>query len=228
VPDSIARVSLVDLTEVPARAGELDRLLRWQLRKSVPFPIAEARVSHFVAHSEPGRTTVAVVLARKDVLAEYEAVAAALDVHAGIVDLASFNVANAVLSTGVPAGDSLLICLAADATSLAVFRGDHLMFYRHRAPAGDESVGTLVHQTAMFHVDRLGGKTFDRVWLSGGAAQPVVGTRVRESAEERLGVQAETVDVRQIVDLRGGRLSPIDIDALAAPVGVLLREARAA
>ena len=228
VPDSLARVSFVELAEVPSRAGDLDRLLRWQLRKSLPFPVADARLSHFVAHAEPGRTTLAVVLARQEVVAEYEAVAAALDIHVGLVDLASFNVASAILSTGVPAGDSLLVCLAPDATTLLVLRRDHLMFYRHRAAAGDESIGALVHQTAMFHVDRLGGGRFDRVWLAGGAAHPADGGAFRAEIEARLGVLVEPVDVRPLASLRRGTLAPLDADALVAPIGAILRGAKAA
>jgi Tfp pilus assembly PilM family ATPase len=228
VPDSVAHVSLVDLTDVPARASDLERLLRWQLRKTLPFPIAEARLSHFVAHAEPGRTTLAVVLARQDVLGEYEALAAAVDVHAGLVDLSSFNVANAVLASGTPRGDSLLVCLSPDTTSLLVLRGDALMFYRHRHSAGDEPVGTLVHQTAMFHVDRLGGTKFDRVWLAGGSAQPADGGLFRAEIEARLGVAVEPVDVRQIVTTKRATLTAMDVDALAAPVGVILRDGKAA
>jgi len=228
VPDSVARVSLVELDEVPARAADLERILRWQLRKSLPFSIDEARMSHFVAHAGPNRTTIAVVLARRDVIAEYEALTTALDIHAGIVDLASFNVANAVLASGAASGDSLLVSLAPDATTLLLLRGEHLMFYRHRAAAGDESVGTLVHQTAMFHVDRLGGSRFDRVWLAGGSAHPADEGRFRAEIERRLGVTVDTVDVRRLATVKPPRLTDVDVDALVAPVGVVLRESKAA
>jgi Tfp pilus assembly PilM family ATPase len=228
VPDTVARVSLVDLEEVPARPADLDRLLRWQLRKSLPFPIDEARMSHLVAHADAGRVTLAVVLARRDVLAEYESLAANLDIQAGIVDLASFNVANAVLSSGVPSGDSLLVCLAPEATTLLILRGEQLMFYRHRATAGDEPISTLVHQAAMFHVDRLAGTTFDRVWLAGVSENPGEVTRFSAEIAERLGVPVEPVDVRKLASFKTATLTPAEIDSLAASVGVILREARAA
>lgn len=228
VPDSVARLSLVELEQLPARTSELDRILRWQLRKSLPFPVGEARLSQFVAHTSPGRTTLAVVLARADVLAEYEAAADTLGIHAGIVDLASLNVANAVLTAGPVAGDSLLVSLAPDATTLLLLRGSDLMFYRHRAGASEESVGALVHQTAMFHVDRLGGTKFDRVLLAGGDAHPADVGRFRAEMEQRLGVVVDTVDVRQLVALKPPRLTDGDVEALVAPVGVLLRGAQAA
>jgi Tfp pilus assembly PilM family ATPase len=57
---------------------------------------------------------IAATVARRDVVAQYEAVATGAGLHAGIVDLASFNVMNAVIGAGAaPAADWLLVTLAA-------------------------------------------------------------------------------------------------------------------
>ncbi len=229
VPDSVARVSLLTFEKMPTKAAELDQLIRWQLRKSTPYPIEEAAVSSFVANVGEQGTTVAAVVARRDVIAEYEAVVSAAGLHAGIVDLASFNVMNAVIS-GAQAGtgDSLIVTLAAEATSLAILRGQELMFYRHRAAVDEEPLSALVHQTAMYHEDRLSGTRFAHVWLSGSA---FVGgaEQARRGISEHLGAPAETVDVTSMVQFRDPAGAPADVlDALAAPIGVLLRERRAA
>src|SRR4051812_11540682 len=44
VPDAVAKVSLVRFENVPARSSDLDQLVRWQVRKTAPFPIDEALV----------------------------------------------------------------------------------------------------------------------------------------------------------------------------------------
>ncbi len=229
IPDSVARVSLLTFEKLPPRASDLDQLVRWQLKKATPFPIEEAVVTSFVANvGEPG-TTLAAVVARREVVAEYEAVVGALGIHAGIVDLASFNVMNAVIAGGAAAdGDSLVVTLAAEATSLAILRGSDLMFYRHRAAVDEEPLSALVHQTAMYHEDRLGGTRFGRVWLSGSA---FVGgaEQARRGIREHLGAPTETVDVTSVVQLRDPAGTPADVlDALAAPIGLLLRERKAA
>jgi Tfp pilus assembly PilM family ATPase len=230
VPDSVARVSLLNFEQIPAKAGDLDQLLRWQLKKATPFPIDEAQVSSFPAHTDGTNTTLAAVVARRDVIAQYEAVTDALSVHAGVVDLSSFNVINAVAAAGAaPAGDWLLVQLAPEATTLAIMRGQQLMFYRHRLTVDEEPLSTLVHQTAMYHEDRLGGSQFSRVWLCGGT---LVGTNAeiaRDEISDRLGVQAEVVDVRPGAELRDRMHASLDVlDILAAPVGVLLRDRKAA
>lgn len=226
VPDSVARVSLLAFDELPARPQDLDQLVHWQLRKTAPFPIDDAVVSHFPAAAHGGRVSIAAVMARRDVLAQYESVAAGLGLHAGVVDLASFNVMNAVIAAAHPeAGDWLLVHMAADATTLAILRGDALMFYRHRTAVDEETLGALVHQTAMYHEDRLGGGAFTRVWLSG--AGPAIDA-ARDEIAGRLNVPVETVDVRPAAPIDSLPAPSADVlDALAAPVGVLVRERRA-
>jgi Tfp pilus assembly PilM family ATPase len=222
VPDSIARVSLLSFDDLPARPDDLDRFMKWQLKKSAPFAIEDAQVSYFpVGDGRPA--TMAGVVARRDVVAEYEAVPAALGIHAGIVDLASFNVMNAIIGVGgeVP-GDWLLVHLAAEATSLAIVRGDRLMFYRHRTAVDEESLGSLVHQTAMYHEDRLGGGGFARVWLSGGGAAT---DAARAEVSARLNVSVGTFDIASAAGVRDRAGATTDLaDTLAAPVGILIRE----
>ena len=230
VPDSVARVSLLTLEQLPARTADLNQLIRWQLKKATPFPIEDAQVSFFKAHASGAATTLATVVARRDVIAQYEAVAAAVGVHAGVVDLACFNVLNSVIGGGAAAtGDWLVVSLAAEGTSLAIMRGQDLMFYRHRAAVEEEPLSALVHQTAMYHEDRLGGSRFARVWVCGAALAPGGADRARQEITQLLDVPVESVDVRPAADLRDrASASPELLDALAAPVGALLRERKAA
>ncbi len=222
IPDSVARVSLLTFDEVPPRPDDLDRFMRWQLKKSTPFAIEEAQVSYFPVGGSARPVMMAGVVSRRDVVAEYEAVAAAAGIHAGIVDLASFNVMNAIVGVGGEVtGDWLLVHLAAEATTLAILRGHQLMFYRHRTAVDEESLGSLVHQTAMYHEDRLGGGGFARVWLSGGGATT---DAARSEVSARLNVSVGTFDIASAAGVRD-RGGPTDLaDTLAAPVGILIRE----
>ena len=229
VPDSVARVSLLTLEQLPSKAADAEQLIRWQVKKATPYPIEEAQVSWFPAHKTDSATVLGTVAARRDVLAEYEAVAAAVGVHAGLVDLASLNIMNAVIgANSASTSDWLLISIAPDATALAIGRGSDLMFYRHRSRIDNEPLSALVHQTAMYHEDRLGGTKFSRVWLCGGGIGREA-EQTRQEIHQRLNVPVEAVDVRPVADLGGRITASTDVlDALAAPVGVLLRDRRAA
>ena len=207
LPDSVAKVSLVRLDSVPARAQDLDQLIHWHVRKSAPFPIDEAQVTYSpgAATPEGGREFV-VALARREVVQEYERVCAEAGVHAGIVDIATFSLVNAVLAAGREVvGDWLLVHLTPDYGSIVILRGQDLIFFRNRAEGSDESLPDLVHQTAMYYEDRLAGGGFARVVVAGVGADggPTASATstlegMRRQIEAKLGVKTETVDPQRV------------------------------
>src|SRR5688572_24730494 len=46
IPDLAARVSLVRFDQIPARREDLEQLIRWQMKKSSPFPVDDACLTH--------------------------------------------------------------------------------------------------------------------------------------------------------------------------------------
>ena len=213
IPDSVAKVSLLRFEKVPPRARDLDELIRWQVRKAAPFRVEDAQVSYTRGLAAPdGSTEFIVVMARTDIIREYEAVCRALGAHAGIVDLATFNVINAVLAASQPpSGDWLLVHVSQEDATMAILRGEQLVSFRNRATDGEASLADMVHQTAMYYEDRLSGGGFSRVVLAGGAAAGTQSSQdadyLRRALEQRLGTT--------VVTLR---------DALAPLIGLIARE----
>ena len=229
LPDTVAKVSLVRFEKVPQKAQDLDQLIRWQVRKAAPFRIEDAQVS-WQAGTEPagGGREFVVTTARRDIVQAYERACEAAGVHAGIVDIATPNVINAVLATAdIPAdADWLLVHVAAEYATLAVIRGEDLVFFRNRPASEAGDLVDLVHQTAMYHEDRLGGGGFRGVVLAGAATYGIDPfERLRRSIEDRIGTRVEPLDFRSGVSLRDRiTVGPETLDALAPAVGVLLRE----
>jgi type IV pilus assembly protein PilM len=230
VPDVIARVSLVRFEQVPSRAADLEQLVRWQIRKTAPFPIEDAQVSYVPGlRAEDGQEFL-VSMARRDVVQEYENLCAEAGAHAGIVDLSTFNVINAVLAgTAAPTADWLLVNITSTYTSIALLRGPHVIFFRNRAADTEGTLADLVHQTAMYYEDRLKGAGFARVFLSGAGADEADRTgeidQIRRSLEERLRTPVDTVDPRAAATLTDRiTAAPALLDALAPLVGLLLRD----
>ena len=227
LPDTVGKVSLLRFEKIPAKLQDLDQLIRWQVRKAAPFRIEDAQVSWCHGASLPGGGREYIVtIARRDVIASYEAACQAADAHAGMVDLASFNLINAVLAAGQTSGDWLLVHIASDYATLAVVRGSDLVFFRNRGSSDPAELADLVHQTAMYHEDRLGGGGFARVIVTGASLRgPEQADWLRRSVEERLGSRVETLDFRSAAALRD-RISvgPELLDALAPSIGMLLRE----
>ncbi len=229
VPDSVARVSIVKFESVPARAADLDELIKWQVKKTTPFAIDEAVISHSPGASAAGSHEFIVTVARRDVIAQYEQACELAGAHAGVVDLATFNVVNAVLATHSSAsGDWLLVHAAPTYVSLAVLRDGQLIFYRTRGEESEGTVADLVHQTAMFYEDRLQGRQFARVLLAG-ASTSTGAEQLRQDLSARLQLEVSAVDpFLAAVPADRTALSAALADALAPGIGILLRERAAA
>jgi hypothetical protein len=234
LPDAVAKVSIVRFEKVPPRSQDLDQLVRWQVRKTAPFPTEEAQLSfvqgfHSTEEGRAGQDFI-ITLARRDVVEEYESVCSAAGAYAGVVDIATFNVINVVLaSSAAPSGDWLLINAAGDSASIAIIRGAHVIFFRSRGAESEGTLADLVHQTAMYHEDRLGGAGFSRVLLSGITQMrtPDGGTSdaARRTLAERLGAAVELLDPRSAVSIADPvSMTARALDELTPLAGVLLRD----
>ncbi len=231
IPDTVAKVSLIRLEKVPPRAADLQEIVRWQLRKSAPFPMEHAVVSISPgAEAAGGGRELVVSLARADVIQQYEQACTMAGAHAGLVDLATFGVFNGIIAGGAaPAGDWLLVHTRPTYATLAIGRGDRLLFLRSRTDEAEGTLADVIHQTSMYYEDRLEGRGFERVWLSGGSQLPDGAEAVRRGIEERLGVTVETVDARLAARMPDGiPAGPDVLDVLAPLVGVLRRDRKVA
>jgi Tfp pilus assembly PilM family ATPase len=231
VPDTVAKVSLLRLEKLPAKAADLQEIVRWQVRKTAPFPIEQAVLSISPgAVAADGSHEMLVSLARTDVIQQYEQACRMAGAEAGLVDIASFSVINAILAApGRPAGDWLLVHITDTYLTLAVMRDQSLLFFRHRGEEAEGTLADLIHQTAMYYEDRLHGAGFARVLIAGGARLPGGAENVRRGLEERLRIGVESVDPRQaatLVDRIGA--TPELLDLLAPLAGMLVREGRVA
>ena len=101
-----------------------------------------------------------------------------------------------------------------------------MIFFRNRATGDDADLADLVHQTAMYHEDRLGGGGFARIVLAGVSSRgPERVERLRRQVEERTGTRAEAIPFASAVRLRDRiQAGPELVDTVAPGVGLLLRE----
>jgi len=234
LPDAVAKVSVIKFEQVPVRGADLDQLIRWQVRKAAPFAIEESQVSYVAGtRGEHGQDFI-VTLARRKVVEAYEELCAAAGAHAGLVDISTFNVINAVLAGAhPPSADWLLVNIAPDYASIAILRGSYPIFFRSRAASADETLSDLVHQTAMYYEDRLQGAGFGAVLLSGSSAAGMGLASelesMRRNLESRLATTVSTVDPRAAARFADRvAVAPDLLDTLTPLVGLLVRNRGAA
>ena len=226
IPDASARVSLVRFDRIPERREDLDQLVRWQIRKAAPFAVEDAALSYSPGVRFGDGGEFVTVLARQDVVREYESVCEEVGLYAGLVDLSTLSMLNLFLASTPPPGDWLTVHMRPEYVSIAVMRGGDMIFFRTRSETDDDALVDLVHQTTMYYQDRLSGQGFVRV-LFGGTGRTA--DAAQRTIEERLNLAVETVDPTKIAALTD-RLTPgTELQATLAPlVGVLLRARREA
>jgi type IV pilus assembly protein PilM len=229
IPDLAARVALIRFDQLPARREDLDQLIRWQVRKSIPFPMEEACITHSPGTRSGAGGEFVTVAARRDIIREYEGVCDEAGIYAGLVDVSTLGLVNLYLGgSTVPAGDWLVVHMRPDYTSIAILRGADLIFFRTRPEGEEESLSDVVHQTAMYYQDRLGGQGFARVF-AGGSTRVAGGVEIaRRDLEVRLGHAVDTIDANTAAppSERVPRAEPLP--ALAPLVGMLLRSKKGA
>ena len=126
LPDTVIRVFFLDFDSLPAKAAEAIPVLRFRLRKMIPFEVEHAGVSYQVLTENKNECKVLAIVLPGPVLAEYEAVVREAGYEPGVVLPASLVALGAI--------DSPQPVLAANLSALALTTsitvGEDLLLYR--------------------------------------------------------------------------------------------------
>jgi len=136
LPDQVIRIFLLHFETFPRRAEEAVPLLRWRLKKSVPFEMEETVVSYMqqpLAPGQSGGVSVLAAVARQKVVRQYEELAEALELRPGVV-LSSTLAALSLLKDDRPV---LLARLAGRTLTTVIVRGEALCVYRCTDVSGE-------------------------------------------------------------------------------------------
>jgi type IV pilus assembly protein PilM len=178
IPDYAVRMAILDFEELPSSEEERAALVRFRLRKSVPFSIEEAQVAYSVQSNVPKRVEVLAVAIAKPILDEYEMVFADAGYRVGLVTPSSIA-ALPLCATAEP-GLTLVAKAAGSTLSVLLLEQARIRLIRVLDLAGSEvdnsgaestgaedfSVLALVQQTLAYAEDQL-GQQVRRLLLSG-------------------------------------------------------------
>ena len=126
IPDAAVRVLLLDFDLLPAKLSEALPIIRFRLRKLVPFEVDDAAVSYQLMPGKPGLIRVIVAVCPGEVLAEYESAVREAGYEPGAV-LPSTLAALAAFSSEEP---SLVINRNGSSVTTAITRQNELLLHR--------------------------------------------------------------------------------------------------
>jgi type IV pilus assembly protein PilM len=228
LPDNVARVSIVSLPEKPAGPRELADVLRFKLRKSVPFRLEDAVISSWpVATDGPGHDLLVAVMLRSTI-EQVEVAFDAAGARVGLVDLATpslYNLARTELTKAAASGkDAALLNCAPGYFTLLIVRKDRVAFYRCKSYAngnGDNGaaaslIARELASSLSYYQEKLQGAGIGTI-LVRSVAQPFAEIL---SLLERLGLtEVRAVDPNGTIDAASARLSAEDASRISAALG---------
>jgi len=126
VPDPVVRVFILPFENLPRRADEALPLLRWRLKKSVPFDVDETVVSWMRQAARDGSLELVTAVARQRIVREYEEIVESAGAQIGVL-LSSTLAALPLLEER---GATLLVRLSGKSLTTAIVHGSNLCVYR--------------------------------------------------------------------------------------------------
>jgi type IV pilus assembly protein PilM len=126
LPDTVIRVFVQHFDQFPRNDKEAVPMLRWKLKKSVPFEVDETLISYMRQAPREGGVDVVTALGRLRIVREYEGAAEQCGLQAGVV-LSSSLAAVSLLADQRPA---LLARVSGTSLTTAIVREGVLCGYR--------------------------------------------------------------------------------------------------
>jgi hypothetical protein len=126
LPDTVIRVFVQHFEEFPRSAAEAEPMLRWKLKKSVPFEADETLISYMRQAPRESGVDVVTALARLRIIREYESLVEGLSLYPGVIQSSSL----AAISLLDDERPTLLARVSGSSLTTAIVRGDILCGYR--------------------------------------------------------------------------------------------------
>ncbi len=187
LPDAAVRVLLLDFDTLPDKAAEADPIVRFRLRKSVPFDADHAALS-FQSYRKDGSVRVLAAVCPREVLTEYESAIRGAGYEPGIV-LPSMLAALSAIEAERP---TLLVKLDGNYVSIAIAQSNEVVFYRTLDILPGRSgtdIANEVYPSIVFFEDNYSAK-IERIFLISSSNTE----ELAQALHEQTGIRAENLD----------------------------------
>jgi len=199
IPDYAVRMAIVDFEDFPAREEDRISLLRFRLRKTVPFHIEEARLAYSVQDSRPGHIEILAVAIANPILHEYEAIFVEAGFRVGLV--VPSLIAALPFCNATQGGITLLAKSTGSTLSIGLIERTHLRLIRCIDLSTEEQVDSdhfgrssfpVLQQTLAFAEDQLEQRVNQAILCGFGPDTALIG----EQIESEFGIPYAPVSSR--------------------------------
>lgn len=131
IPDPVVRVFILPFDTFPRRTDEALGMLRWRLKKSVPFDVDETAVSWMRQPAKEGGLEIVAAVARQRIVHEYEEILEPFVTSAGVVLSSTLSTLPLLEDDGatllVRMCGKTMITVITQRTSLCVYRSTEMV-----------------------------------------------------------------------------------------------------
>jgi len=168
LPDFSTRIAVLDFDNFPSDAKEQLPLVRFRLKRSVPFDVDSAAISYSPQPTAGKKMDVVVVVTPIEIVSRYEAPFRAVGMNPGLVTMSSL----AALELAPEAGLTVVAKLTGHVLTVLVRQKNVVKLVRClELPSPDlEDVAGVLLPTFVYVEDNLGGRA-ERLLLCGFGAQ---------------------------------------------------------
>ncbi len=166
VPDVAIRVLLLDFEALSAKLEEADPIIRFRLKKSLPFDVEQAILSYEVARSN-GSVRVVAAISPRSIIEEYEAAFRDVGYLPGAV------LPSSLAALGLVDGERPTLMLNVDATNITITAVEHqeLRLIRtldnsHAASVSAAELAEAVLPSIVFFEDTFGTQ-IEKIYIGG-------------------------------------------------------------
>ena len=190
VPDAAVRVVLLDFETLSAKADEAAGVVRFRLKKSMPFDVEKAKVSYH-AYSANGNVRVVAAVALASVVEEYESAFMEAGYSPGVV------LPSMLAALGAAQGTKPTLVLKVDArtTSIAILDKDQVLLFRtlenvHGTAISGDRLAEEVYPSVVFFQDTY-HMNIERIYVAGlpdlAAAAPALRAQTGAEVQDLVG-----------------------------------------
>jgi type IV pilus assembly protein PilM len=212
IPDATTRIMLLDFDTLPDKTEDAEAVVRFRLKKSLPFDIDQSAVSFDRQAVEKGVRVIAAVTPRT-VIEEYESAVREAGYNPGTV-IPSMIAALGAVDAVQPA---MVIKVESGITSFAIVEANQLLLYRALENGGaavtGESLIDDVNTSLVYFEDRY-NVAIDRLLVSG----------VQSGQALQAAFSDRSIKVEELVSssLAGAAATNVSRSALAGVAGALV------
>jgi type IV pilus assembly protein PilM len=187
LPDYSVRVAVLDFDTLPSDPKEQLALIRFRVRKSVPFDVEAAAISYYPQPGEGKKFDVVVVMAPLEVISPFEAPFRAAGLNPGLVTTSALAALNLVEAGGI----TVVAKVTGGALTVMVLEHGRLKLVRCLEVHVNDiaEIGADLYPTFIYIEDNFGAKA-ERLLLCG------FGDRLETARSQfhgELGVEVEPV-----------------------------------